>query len=245
MKLVSFLSWLRFVTRPILVPSSLSPVVNIRCLIHPVQCQQFKRALFVFLSASISVILMWVLRSHFSACAPSKRLKCMRISECDTIFRWYGAIKLNMFFFIHKMHSELKCFYWDERLLSCWSYMWFWETGVRTHPGFSVSKWKIRILDRSEITYWTLITENVTQAGVNSCTRSHRVLRATKQIKKVQTPKNCISRGKTLFKHFWNTFYKIPNQIRNIHTMLLLLYWLLDFSSIRKWEGDIVKLMLH
>lgn len=35
-------------------------------LIHPVQCQQFKRAQFVFLSASIRVILLWVARSRFS-----------------------------------------------------------------------------------------------------------------------------------------------------------------------------------
>lgn len=77
-----------------LFPSSLSPVVNIRCLIHPVQCQQFKRAQFVFLSTSISVILLRVLRSHFSTRVLSKALKCVGISECDcrddTIF-WQGG----------------------------------------------------------------------------------------------------------------------------------------------------------
>lgn len=48
------------------LPSGPSPVVNILGLIHPVQCQQFKRAQFVFLSASIRVILLWVARSRFS-----------------------------------------------------------------------------------------------------------------------------------------------------------------------------------
>lgn len=56
------------------VPSSLSPVVNIHSLIHPVQCQQFKRAQFVFLSTSISVIPLWVARSHFRTWVPSKGL---------------------------------------------------------------------------------------------------------------------------------------------------------------------------
>lgn len=65
------------------VPSSLSPVVNILCLIHPVQCQQYKRAQFVFLSTSISVILLRVVRSHFSTRVPSKGLKSVGISECD------------------------------------------------------------------------------------------------------------------------------------------------------------------
>lgn len=65
------------------VPSSSSPVVNIRCLIHPVQCQQFKRAQFVFLSTSISVILKQAVRSHFSTWVPSKGLKRVGIQECD------------------------------------------------------------------------------------------------------------------------------------------------------------------
>lgn len=76
------------------VPSSLSPVVNIRHLIHSVQCQQFKRAQFVFLSSSISVILLWAVRSRFSTCVPSKAQCCVGIWECDceddTIF-WLSA----------------------------------------------------------------------------------------------------------------------------------------------------------
>lgn len=61
------------------VPSSLSPVVNIRSLIQPVQCQQFKRALSVFLSIPISVILLRVARSHFMARAPSKAANVWRL----------------------------------------------------------------------------------------------------------------------------------------------------------------------
>lgn len=56
------------------LPSGPSPVANILGLIHPVQCQQFKRAQFVFLSASIRVILLWVARSRFSTWVPSKGL---------------------------------------------------------------------------------------------------------------------------------------------------------------------------
>ena len=91
------------------VPPPLSPVVNIRCLIHPVQCQQFKRAQFVFLSTSISVTFLWVVRSHFSACVPSKGLKCIGISECDygndtTMIFWQcGALEWEAHPALHKM----------------------------------------------------------------------------------------------------------------------------------------------
>lgn len=61
------------------VPSSLSPVVNIRSLIQSVQCQQFKRALSVFLSIPISEILLRVARSHFMAWAPSKATNVWRL----------------------------------------------------------------------------------------------------------------------------------------------------------------------
>ena len=43
-------------------------------LIHSAQCQQFKRALLVFLSTSIRGTFLWVSRSHFSARVPSKEL---------------------------------------------------------------------------------------------------------------------------------------------------------------------------
>lgn len=75
------------------VPSSPSPVLNIRCLIHPVQCQQFKRVQFVFLSTSISVILLRAVRSHFSTRVPSKGLKRVGIQECNwTMTQYYGRI---------------------------------------------------------------------------------------------------------------------------------------------------------
>lgn len=60
----------------------LSPVVNMCCIILPVLCQQFKRVQFVFLSASISVTLLRVMRSDFIAWV-SKGLKCTRISGAD------------------------------------------------------------------------------------------------------------------------------------------------------------------
>lgn len=47
------------------VHGRLSPVVNICPVIHAVRCQQFKRALLVFLSNSISMRFMEARRSHF------------------------------------------------------------------------------------------------------------------------------------------------------------------------------------
>lgn len=121
------------------VASSLSPVVNIRSLIRPVQCQQFKRAQFVFLSISITVILLRVARSHFITRAPSKGVNVWRllsstgmtqyfprVLQCTTThctFRSLTAVDNFLFFFFFRQ-AVLKEFSW-----SCeWSStMWDWS----------------------------------------------------------------------------------------------------------------------
>lgn len=124
------------------VPSSLSPVVNIRSLIHPVQCQQFKRAQFVFLSISISVILLRVARSHFITRAPSKGVNVWRLLLVTTGMTQYfprvfqctrthctlrGLTAVDNFFFsfffrqavVKEFSWSCEWFLYNVRLISC------------------------------------------------------------------------------------------------------------------------------
>lgn len=107
------------------VPSSLSPVVNIHSLIHPVQCQQFKRAQFVFLSTSISVIPLWVARSHFRTWVPSKGLNTWGFQNVSAGMTQYFArvVQCNKTLQIQNFNNSRQLFHklWRNSMLS-WSF---------------------------------------------------------------------------------------------------------------------------